>query len=59
MRGVLPARIAKLFSLQAIRVLLFIFRRRVVAVLAIPALQRDGFPHTLISLPDSVLTVTR
>ncbi len=42
---VLAARIAKLFRLQALGVLLFVLRRRVVAVFAIAALQRDSFPH--------------
>ncbi len=45
MRRVLAARIAKLFRLQTLGVLLLVFCRRVVAVLTIPALQRNGFPH--------------
>jgi hypothetical protein len=45
MRRVLAARVAKLFRLQTLGVLLLIFRRRVVAVFAIPTLQRNGFPH--------------
>src|ERR1700687_4272844 len=48
---VLAARVAKLPCLQTVGVLLLIFRRRVVAVLAIPALQRNGFPHDFVSLP--------
>jgi hypothetical protein len=48
----LAARVAKLFRLQTIGVLFLIFRRRVVAVLAIPALQRNGFPHDFVSLPN-------
>jgi hypothetical protein len=47
--SVLAARIAKLLRLQTVGVLLLIFRRRVVAVLALPALQRNGFPHILFS----------
>jgi hypothetical protein len=43
--SVLPARVAKLFRLQTLGVLLLVFRRRVVAVLAIAALQRNGLPH--------------
>jgi hypothetical protein len=46
-RRVLAARIAKLLGLQTVGVLLLVFRRRVVAVFAIPALQRNGFPHAL------------
>jgi hypothetical protein len=42
---VLAARIAKLLRLHALGVLLFVLRRRVVAVFAIPALQRNDFPH--------------
>ena len=52
MRRMLPARIAKLSRLHAFRVLLLILRRRVVAVFAIPALQRNDFPHD----PNSLLT---
>src|SRR4029077_16084581 len=51
-RRVLAARVAKLFGLQTVGVLLLVFRRRVVAVFAIPALQRNGFPHNFVSLPD-------
>jgi hypothetical protein len=51
MRGVLAARIAKLLRLHAVGVLLLILRRRVVAVFAIAALQRDDFSHA----PDSLL----
>jgi hypothetical protein len=47
-RGVLAARIAKLFRLHALGVLLLILRRRVVAVFAIAALQRDDLSHALI-----------
>jgi hypothetical protein len=47
MRGLLPARIAKLLRFQAFRVLLLVLARGVVAVLAIPALQRDDFSHLL------------
>jgi hypothetical protein len=53
------ARIAKLLGFQPFGVLLLVFCRCVVAVLAIPALQRNGFPHAFVSLPDSLLTVTR
>jgi hypothetical protein len=59
MRRVLPARIAKLLRLQPVRMLLLVFRRCVVAVLAIPALQRNCFPHAFVSLPSSLLTATR
>jgi hypothetical protein len=48
MRGMLPARIAKLLRFYALGVLLLILRRRVVAVFAIAALQRDDFSHDLI-----------
>src|SRR5579864_1108394 len=58
-RRVLAARVAKLFRLQTVGVLLLVLRRRIVAVLAIPALQRNGFPHTLVSLPYLSLTATR
>jgi hypothetical protein len=47
-RGVLAARIAKLFRLDALGVLLLVLRRRVVAVFAIAALQRNDFSHDLI-----------
>ena len=56
---VLAARIAKLLRLQTVGVLLLIFRRRVVPVLAIPALQRNCFPHAFVSLPSSLLAITR
>jgi hypothetical protein len=45
------ARIAKLLRLNTLGMLLLVLRSRVVAVLAIRALQRDDFPHDLISLP--------
>jgi hypothetical protein len=45
--GVLAARIAELPSLYAFGVLLLILRGRVVAVLAIAALQRNDFSHEL------------
>jgi hypothetical protein len=45
MRSVLAARIAKLLGLQPIGVLLFVFCRRIVAIFAIAALQRNDFPH--------------
>ncbi len=48
MPGVLAARIAKLPSLDALRVLLLVLGRRVVAVFAIAALQRNDFSHDLI-----------
>jgi hypothetical protein len=47
---VFPARIAKLSGLYPLGVLLLVFRRRVVAVFAIPALQRNDFTHCLIPL---------
>jgi hypothetical protein len=40
-RSMTPALPAKLFELEAIRCLLLVFRRRVVPVLALGALQRD------------------
>jgi hypothetical protein len=43
--GVLAARIAKLPSFDAFGVLLLVLGRRVVAVFAIAALQRDDFSH--------------
>ena len=53
-RRVLAARIAKLLRLQTVGVLLFVFCRCVVAVFAISALQRNGFPHRFISLFQSL-----
>jgi len=47
MPGMLAARIAKLSGLHAFRVLLLVLGRRVVAVFAIAALQRDDFSHDL------------
>jgi hypothetical protein len=47
--GVLAARVAKLFGLHAFGVLLLVLGRRVVAVFAIAALQRNDFSHGLIS----------
>jgi hypothetical protein len=47
MRGVLAARPAKLLGLHTFGVLLFVFRRCVVAIFAIAALQRNDFPHDL------------
>jgi hypothetical protein len=44
-RGLLAARIAKLLGLQTLGMFLFVFCRRVVTVFAIPALQRNDFPH--------------
>jgi hypothetical protein len=46
--GVLAARIAKLPGLHTLGVLLLVLRRRVVAVFAIAALQRNDFSHDLI-----------
>ncbi len=48
MPGVLAARIAKLPSFDALRVLFLVLRRRVVAVFAIATLQRNDFSHDLI-----------
>jgi hypothetical protein len=45
----LAARIAKLPGLHAFGVLFLVLGRRVVAVFAIAALQRDDFSHGLIS----------
>jgi len=47
--GVLAARVAKLPGLHALGVLLLVLSRRVVAVFAIAALQRDDFSHDLSS----------
>jgi hypothetical protein len=44
-RSLLAARIAELLRFQPFGVFLFVFGRCVVAVLTIPALQRDNFPH--------------
>jgi hypothetical protein len=49
MPGVLAARIAKLSGFHAFGVLLLVLGRRVVAVFAIAALQRNDFSHDLIS----------
>jgi hypothetical protein len=48
--GVFSARIAELLRLDTLGMLLLILRSRVVAVLAIRALQRDDFSHDLIPL---------
>jgi hypothetical protein len=45
MRRLLPARVAELLRFHPFGVLLLVLRRRVVAVLAIPALQRNDFAH--------------
>jgi hypothetical protein len=45
MPGLLPARIAELLRFQAFGVLPLVFRRRVIAVLTIRALQRNDFSH--------------
>ena len=47
MARVLPARIAKLFCLYTVGMLLLVLRGRVVAIFAIGALQRDDFSHEL------------
>src|SRR6266436_462134 len=55
------ARIAELLRLQPLGVLLLVFRRCVVAVFAIPALQRNDFAHRLIlsrSARYSMISVT-
>src|SRR5437016_1864587 len=60
-RRLLPARIAELLRFQPLGVLLFIFRRCVVAVLAIAALQRNDLAHRLIlsrSARYSMISVT-
>jgi hypothetical protein len=44
-RRLLAASVAKLFCFQPLAVFLLVFRRRVIAVLAIAALQRNGFTH--------------
>jgi hypothetical protein len=50
--GVLAARIAKLLRLDTVRMLLLVLRRRVVAIFAIGALQRDDFSHDLNPFPN-------
>src|SRR5713226_3147885 len=47
-RRLLPARVAELFRFQPLGVFLLVFCRRVVAVLAISALQRNNLAHRLI-----------
>jgi hypothetical protein len=47
MRRVLAARIAKLFCLQPVGVLLLVLCCGVIPVLALTALQRNDFPHSL------------
>ena len=49
-RRMLPARIAKLPRLHPLGVFFLVLRRRVVAVLAIPALQRNNLAHRLLPL---------
>jgi hypothetical protein len=49
MRRMLSTRVTKLFGLHPVRMLLFIFRGRVVAVLALAALQCNDFAHFLLS----------
>jgi hypothetical protein len=44
-RRLLAARVAKLPRFQPFGMFLFVFCRCVVAVLTIPALQRNNFPH--------------
>jgi len=44
-RRVLPARTAKFFRLHALGVLLLVFRRGVVAILALTTLQGNDFAH--------------
>jgi hypothetical protein len=46
--GMFATRIAELLRLYSLGMLLLVLRSRVVAVLAIPALQRDDFSHDLI-----------
>jgi hypothetical protein len=41
----LPAGVAKLLGLHPVGVLFFVFRRGVIAILAITALQSNDFPH--------------
>jgi hypothetical protein len=43
--GVLPARVAELFGLHPVGMLFLVFRRRVIPILTIVALQRDDFSH--------------
>src|SRR5258706_9385264 len=52
-RGLFAARVAKLPGLQSLGVLLLVLCRCVVAVLTVPALQRDNFPHISIPLPET------
>jgi hypothetical protein len=44
-RRLLSARVAKLLRFHPLGMLLFVLRCRVIAVFAIPALQRDDFSH--------------
>jgi hypothetical protein len=53
MSRVFPACIAKLLRFHALGMLLLVLGRRIVAVFAIPALQRDDFPHD----PNSLLNL--
>src|SRR5262249_51831001 len=53
MRRVLPARIAEFLRLHALRMLFLVLRRRVVAVFAFPALQRDDLSHDPIPFSSS------
>jgi hypothetical protein len=50
-RRVLAARTAKLFGLEAVRMLFLIFGGGVIAIFAITTLQRNDFPHELIPFP--------
>src|SRR6267378_42360 len=60
-RRLFAARIAELLRLQPLGVLFFVLRRRVIAVFAIAALQRNDFAHRLIlsrSARYSMISVT-
>jgi len=52
-RSLLATRIAKLLRFQSFGVFLFVFCRCVVAVLTVPALQRNNFPHVGIPFLES------
>jgi len=47
-RRLFPARVAELLRFQPLGMLLLIFRRGVIAVLTVPALQGNDFAHRLI-----------
>jgi hypothetical protein len=50
MHRVVPARRAELLQLQPVLLLLLVLGRRVIAILAVTALQGDDFAHRDVSL---------